>query len=109
MQRNKTQKARHSDSGSDGPERSADVLTHSRSKMGTTRIFRDPFIDGEKGDLPKSRLSKADTAMLVNGYSAGATTTRNEHGTLNLGNMPQLGERTKASKRQTVIKHRNLK
>ena len=105
--KNQKQRARHSVEN-EGPMRHAKPIG-SRSALGTERVYPDPFLDGESGDLEKSRISKADTEMLANGFSRGATETRSKHGTLNLGNMPQLGERTKASKRTTSIKQRSLK
>ena len=105
--KNQTQKARHSVEN-EGPMKHAKPI-ESRSKMGTTRINPDPFLDGKDSDLEKSRISRADSDMLARGFKYGADTTRNEYGSLNLGNMPQLGERTKGSKRTKSIKQRSLK
>ena len=105
--KNQRQSARHSIEN-EGSVKHAKPIA-SRSTMGTTRIFPDPFLDGESGDLEKSRLSKPDTDKLARGYGHGASETTSKYGPLNLGNMPQLGERTKGSKRTTSIKQRSLK
>jgi hypothetical protein len=104
--KNQTQKARHSVEN-EGPMKHAKPIA-SRSIMGTTRIYPDPFLDGEPGDLRKGRMT-AEVASHILGYRTGDAEVTNKYGADNRGNMPQLGERTKASKRTTSIKHRSLK
>lgn len=108
MPKNQTQRAKDSDSGARGKELNKPVLDHSRETLGTKRIFRDPFIDGQESDLLKSKLTP-EVAAHIKGYRVGNDEVTNQYGPDNRGNMPQLGERTKASKRQTVIPHRSLK
>lgn len=105
---NQRGKARDSDSMARGSFKNADVLTFERGKLGVKRIFEDPFIDGKANDLEKSRLGKASTTALTNGFRTASFDIKNKYGVDNCGNMPQLGERTKASKRTTSIKQRHL-
>lgn len=108
MPKNQTNRAKDSNSGARGKETSKPVLDHSRETLGTKRIFRDPFIDGQESDLLKSRLTP-EVAAHMRGFRPGNEDAVNQYGPDNRGNMPQLGERTKASKRQTVVPHRSLK